>query len=140
MVRHIMNLRPKPGEDIDQFHRRVSRTVASECRSRGLWSVRWANSVAGWACHLCRNTKNGCQASRLLHVRPLSELAERRSLHDGRPCVRSTSGFINRRHLESVAHAFEYLHSQSASVDHIFERSVLDDGTPSSLENLLSRL
>ena len=83
---------------------------------------------------------NECWASRLLHVRPLSELAERRTLHDGRPCVRSSSGFINRRYLESVSHAFEYLHFQSASVDHILERSVLDDGTPPSLESLLSRL
>ena len=69
MVRHILHLRPVQGEDIQQFHRRVSRAAAVERRRRGLWSVRWANAVAGWACHICRDTENRCWAANLLQVR-----------------------------------------------------------------------
>ena len=105
-----------------------------------MWSVRWAEAVVGWACHILRNTNAACWASPLLAIRSVSELSERRSRFAGRPRVRASSGFMPRRYLESVKHAIDYMNLQNVSLNHHFARSALDDGTPSSPEDLMSRL
>ena len=140
MARHILSLKPYPSEDIASFHMRASRTAASYCKHEGLWSVRWAEAVVAWTCHILRNTNAACWATPLIGIRTVSELSERRSCFDGRPHVRKCSGFMPRRYLESVRNALDFLHVQKVPLNHLFDRSIFDDGTPSSPEDLLSRL
>ena len=96
--------------------------------------------MVAWSCHMCRNTNAACWGNPLLKIRSLSELSERRSVFAGRPHVRSASGFAPRRYLDSVRGALEFLHVKKVPLNHYFSRSVLEDGTPCSAEDLISRL
>ena len=86
---------------------------------------------------LHRNSSLAVWCHPLFAIRSRPELAVRRSENSGRPCTRAQAGFIRRRWADSLSVAAECLSQHHFSLDHLFSRSIVDDGTPANFDSLL---
>ena len=130
LLRIIYNLRRGSGESPEVFNKRLE---------QGKWSIHWARSVCFWAAHVLRNRADGCWSNRVLAIRSSHELAQRRSLNQGRPRTRNSPGFCCRRWTDGVDPAFKYLKSLGAVPDKLYDQldELLQSGLPHDQENWL---
>ena len=113
MLSHFFKLERWPVEDLDAYHRRRMRAIASVARQHGTWGSQYAKRLLNWAEHLRRPRNKLSLAAQLFVWRDGDWLQSRRRdpLVGGasRPGTRSSSGPVHRRWDESLEHAAEYL-------------------------------
>ena len=97
MISIVLATKRIEGEDLNVFYRRRAKLATAEQKSQRAWSEVWAGCVVSWGEHVLRNSGNACFVAQLNGIMPNSELSERRSLNSGRPCTRTSPGFIVRR-------------------------------------------
>ena len=109
MIRCCVRPRKLSNESPASFAVRANILVSEAQRRAVPWSSVWAKSLFKWAEHIQRNTANACWSTRVLDVRPSSEVNSLRAFHGGRPQTRALSGFCSRRWTDGVHAAWIFL-------------------------------
>ena len=109
MLTIIAGVRPLVHESVEDFCRRRARIARRLQLAMGCWGEKWAIAIGLWKVHLERDRNQSTWAAMLLSLRSPAELALRRTVNFGRPAVRSTVGYIQRRWAESCFIARDWL-------------------------------
>ena len=117
MLSYFVRVERYPCEEINRFHRRRSRSIATLAKARGLWGVQHAERVLAWADHLRRERNSHSLAAALFTWRDHNWLSNRRQDPDvgsgiGRPGTRLLPGPVVKRWDESLEGAHDYWQSQ----------------------------
>ena len=114
MLAYFIRVAQLPGEDVNAYHRRRMRSVATLAKARGLWGLQHASRVLDWAAHLKRPHNSHCLAAALFAWRDQEWLKSRRLDPEigsgrGRPGTRLQPGPVVKRWDEALEGAQEYV-------------------------------
>ena len=109
MLNIIIGVRPLREDSPEEFVRRRAKIVCSMQVSMGYWGEKWAVALGLWKVHIQRPRNQHCWPAIIFSLRSPEELALRRCNNSGRPLVRQSAGFIQRRWAESLVIASDWL-------------------------------
>ena len=109
MLNIISGVRPMRDDSAEEFVRRRAKIVRSMQGSMGYWGEKWAVALGLWKVHIQRPRNQHCWPAIIFSLRSPEELALRRCNNSGRPLVRQSAGFIQRRWAESLVIASDWL-------------------------------
>ena len=119
----VLNVRPRPGEDLFKWNRRRFKHAASFVKSR-LWSYRWFDRALRWDEHIERHPEFfvSCLRSwrgrewlierRAENMPILARVASRLSIHAGLTRTRASAGCVQKRWHDGVDYARQTLASE----------------------------
>ena len=78
MIGHLLQIRPRPDESVDEFVQRRHSITSRKARHMGLWSLSWAGSCVSWNAHVTRRHDDRAWSHHLLCYHDLEWLAAQR--------------------------------------------------------------
>ena len=109
MIGMMMEIRPRPHEDVEDFMRRRRLTTGQLASHHGRWSTAWRDSVVSWHAHVQRNHDSKAWSLPLLEWHSEQWLDEQRLLcssgAESRTGTRMSSGKPQRRWSEGLKQA-----------------------------------